>query len=103
LDTGHFGYRHNPENFKNRENVMRKMILSNYIRFFEQWVCNENTTSRHMTYPISFSDMPALTISSAYQLGLYPYNESATGFDYKLASDGSSIGKNIMHGIAIGY
>lgn len=68
-----------------------------------QWVYNENTTSRHMTYPISFSDIPALTISSAYQLGLYPYNESATGFDYKLASDGSSIGKNIMHGIAIGY
>nr|DAT63796.1 MAG TPA: hypothetical protein [Caudoviricetes sp.] len=82
---------------------MLKMILSNYIRFFEQWVYNENTTSRHMTYPISFSGIPALTISSAYQLGLYPYNESETGFDYKLASDGSSIGKNIMHGIAIGY
>jgi hypothetical protein len=56
LDTGHFGYRHNPENFKNRENVMRKMILSNYIRFFEQWGYEEDISSdeKLIPFPIAY-------------------------------------------------
>lgn len=55
-----------------------------------------------MTYPLTFSDTPALTISSAYKW-IYPYNETATGFDYKTNTDDDGIANNILHGIAIGH
>ena len=60
---------------------------------------NQNTTNRSFTYPIKFSNVPALACSFAWTKG-YVYSETESGFSYTVDSGD---GNNVMRWIAIGY
>ena len=60
---------------------------------------NLNTTNREFKYPITFSKIPALACSYAYDTG-YVYDETQYGFKYAVSKGNSN---NVMRWIAVGY